>query len=102
MADVWFCYEGRGPTIGGPAYQLSQAACRDKLGLSPLHFLQDLETEPRPRFGDPNTPRNWKAGFKHVVVELSTEDVDGSNWRPGYYYLDLSLGDLSERLGRRR
>lgn len=97
MAEIWFCFEGEINTRGGPDYLLSLAECEAKLGLFRNQFIQGVDIEPGPHFADTSGLAHY-AGPKHVVVKLDTEDVRGTDWQPGYYHLDISPEDATERL----
>ena len=97
MASIWQVYEGREPTKGGPWMELPVSEAAAVFELQPEDFISDLESTPRPRFG--NTDRDsWYLGYKHIVVEVSHSEGRKTKWRPGFYHSRIRPDEARHKL----
>jgi len=86
MANIWPVYEGNEPTYGAPWASVPLADAVALFRLKRSHYIKAHgEAAPfGPRFGDDN--RNMRyAGYKHIVVELSPDEIKNTEWKSGYY-----------------
>ena len=95
MVKIWFVRNNIGKTTGDSEYQLPLDDCVNRLGLSPDHFLCSIESTPE--FGIDHRA-NFR-GPSHVVCEVQDTNAVTSQWKPGFYRIQLSPEQVRERLG---
>lgn len=95
MANVWFCYEGPEPTGREPAYELSIAECQKVLGMRQSNYRGNLSTTLS--FNRDSVLGKF-AGYKHVVVAISVTESASSEWKAGFYLLQISPDDVIARM----
>ena len=97
MAKIWPVYEGNRPTVGEPWARLPVSEAIAIFELRPNDFLSGLDSTPR--FGAAGTDLTY-AGYKHVVVEVESDEAQATNWRPGFYRSRIKPKEAFGRLIR--
>lgn len=82
MARIWRAYDGNEPTRGGPWAEVPLDEAIGLFALRPEDFVSDLANTPR--FGDVNRDL-WRAGNKHIIVEIEPDEARRKKWKPGFY-----------------
>jgi hypothetical protein len=94
--NVWLVREGPYPTDGEPAYRLPFDRCVKVLGL--LQRQRFCELGRIPRFGERSLRKATVRHYRHVVCEVDEAIADAIGWRSGFYLLELSPGEVADRL----
>lgn len=95
MANIWPVYEGREPTFEEPWARLPAKEAVRLLKVRRKDYLCGLDSSPR--FG-PSDRSLWYAGYKHVVLEIESEEGQQSNWKPGFYRSPIRPKEAFRRL----
>lgn len=95
MAKVWFVRDGYDPTTGAPAYDLPLEQCIDQLGLTKRHWLHGLDLTLR--FGSRNPRPATVPEPRHAVCQVDDPEASEHGWRTGYYLLEISPNEITER-----
>jgi hypothetical protein len=93
MALVWFVKEG-GSVTSGESHELSLPKCIEKLKLKKGDWKRDLNNEPR---GNDHPLKDYRS-FRSVFVEVGVAEAIEYGWKSGFYFLDISVKDATQRL----
>jgi hypothetical protein len=95
MADIWRVYEGREPTRGLPWLSLPLDEAIALFELKPRHFISDPNRTPR--FGPQDRDLSI-FGYKHVIVEIHSDEMQLPKWKAGFYHSPVRPEEAFNRI----
>jgi hypothetical protein len=94
MAKLWFMGIGEDLKDLKPR-DWSLVMCRSKLDLQ----SEDWHGTDPPRFGTGNGDAEPDHEQRYVVIEITPEEAQSQDWKPGFYVCRLTAKEAADRLG---